>query len=487
MSFGDSSFDFSVSPSTIRNPKSASPLLFGLPASQSAIRNPQSAPFHKICVLGLGYIGLPTAAMLATHGFTVIGVDVNQDVVGVINNGDIHIEEPGLRTLVQAAVKSGNLKAMAKPSEADAFIIAVPTPLRAGRAEESRNTSADSSEPRHHSASAPLHKRADLTAVESAAESIVPVLKKENLVILESTVPPRTIEELVAPILEHSGLKAGKDFYLAHCPERVLPGNILREIIENDRIIGGMTPESAQKAKELYSSFVSGRIFLTDATTAELIKVMENTYRDVNIALANELANVCEELKVDVWEVIELANKHPRVNLLRPGPGVGGHCLSVDPWFVVQKVPQIANLIRLSREINDSQPRFVVSIIEEMIKGILNPKVTVLGVAYKANVDDTRESPAIAIIRSLKAKGCQVGIVDPHVKNFGYELSGLEEAFKDSDCAVLVTDHDEFKTLSPEEVGPLTRTKQILDTRHCLNLERWKAAGFNVRLLGVGG
>jgi len=414
----------------------------------------------RICVLGLGYIGLPTAAVLATHGYSVVGVDVKHSVVDTVNNGDIHIEEPGLQTLVQAAYKSENLRAQSSPEAVDVFIIAVPTPLRG--------------------------KKADLTAVESAAESIVPVLKKENLVILESTVPPTTTEEMVAPILEHSGLKAGEDFHLAHCPERVLPGNILREIIENDRIIGGVTPESAQKAKELYSSFVSGRIFLTDATTAELVKVVENTYRDVNIALANELANVCEGLKVHVWEVIELANKHPRVNLLRPGPGVGGHCLSVDPWFVVQKVPQTAKLIRLSREINDEQPRFVVSMIEDLIEGIPNPKVTVLGVAYKGNVDDTRESPAIAIIHLLEAKGCQVRIVDPHVKNFEYPTVGTEEAFTNSDCAVLVTDHDEFKTLSPEELGPLMRTKQILDTRHCLNLERWKAAGFNVRLLGVG-
>jgi UDP-N-acetyl-D-mannosaminuronic acid dehydrogenase len=411
-------------------------------------------------VLGLGYIGLPTAAVLATHGYSVVGVDVKHSVVDTVNNGDIHIEEPGLQTLVQAAYKSGNLRAQSSPEAVDVFIIAVPTPLR--------------------------DKKADLSAVESAAESIVPMLKKDNLVILESTVPPTTTEELVAPILEHSGLRVGKDFYLAHCPERVLPGNILREIIENDRIIGGMTPESAQKARELYSSFVSGRIFLTDATTAELVKVMENTYRDVNIALANELANVCEELKVDVWEVIELANKHPRVNLLRPGPGVGGHCLSVDPWFVVQKVPQTAKLIRLSREINDSQPQFVVSMIEEMIEGIPNPKVTVLGVAYKGNVDDTRESPAIAIIHSLEAVGCQVGIVDPHVKNFEYPTVGTEEAFTNSDCAILVTDHDEFRALPPEELGPLMRTKQILDTRHCLNLERWKAAGFKVRLLGEG-
>lgn len=411
-------------------------------------------------MLGLGYIGLPTAAVLATHGYSVVGVDVKRSVVDTVNDGDIHIEEPGLQTLVQAAYKSGKLVVKRRPEKADAFIIAVPTPLR--------------------------EKKADLTAVESAAESIVPVLRKHNLVILESTVPPTTTEELVAPILERSGLKAGKDFYLAHCPERVLPGNILREIIENDRIIGGVVAESAQKAKELYSSFVSGRIFLTDVTTAELVKVMENTYRDVNIALANELANVCEELKVDVWEVIELANKHPRVNLLQPGPGVGGHCLSVDPWFVVQKVPQTAKLMRLSREINDSQPQFVVSMIENLIKGIPNPKVTVLGVAYKGNVDDTRESPAIAIICLLEAKGCQVGIVDPRARNFGHKLSGLEEAFKDSDCAVLATDHDEFKILSPDELGPLMRTKQILDTRNCLNLEKWETAGFNVRLLGQG-
>jgi len=414
----------------------------------------------RICVLGLGYIGLPTGAMFATHGFTVIGVDVKQDVVNIINNGGAHIEEPGLRTLVQAAVRSGNLQAVPRPCKADAFIIAVPTSL--------------------------MEKKADLTAVKSAAESIVPVLKREDLVILESTVPPTTTEELVAPILRKSGLTPGKDFYLAHCPERVLPGNILKEIIENARVIGGITPESAQKAKELYSSFVNGQIYLTDAATAELVKVMENTYRDVNIALANELSRICRKLGLDVWEVIELANKHPRVNLLWPGPGVGGHCLSVDPWFAAEKAPQTAKLIRLSREINDGQPQFVVSMIEEVTKGIPNPKVTVLGVTYKGNVDDTRESPAIAIIRSLEAKGYEVGVVDPHVKHFDYPIIGAEEAFANSDCAVLVADHDEFRSLSPKEVGRLMRTKRILDTRRCLDLERWQAAGFEARLLGSG-
>jgi len=415
----------------------------------------------KICVLGLGYIGLPTAAVLATHGFSVVGVDVNAAVVGTINNGGIHIKEPGLNTLVQAAIKSGNLVVRTRPETADAFIIGVPTPLES--------------------------KRANLNYVKSAAESIVPYLERGNLVILESTVPPKTTEELLIPILEQTKLRAGEDFYLAHCPERVLPGNILKEIIENDRIIGGINPESAVKAKDLYSTFVSGIIYLTDATTAEMVKVIENTYRDVNIALANELSRICTKLGMNVWEVIELANKHPRVNLLSPGPGVGGHCLAVDPWFVVEKAPQVAKLIRLSREINDEQPQFVVSMIEEMVKGISNPKVTVLGVAYKGNVDDTRESPAIAIIDMLEKRGYDLGIYDPHVTNFGYELSGLEEALRGSDCAVLITDHDEFKRLSPEEAGNLMRTKQILDTRRCLNLEKWRAAGFNVRLLGVGG
>ena len=414
----------------------------------------------RICVLGLGYIGLPTAAMLATHGFTVIGVDVNQDVIEIINNGGVHIEEPGLRTLVQAAVKSGNLKAAPKPCEADAFIIAVPTPLK--------------------------DKKADLQYVEAATQSIVPYLREGSLAVLESTVPPKTTEELVAPILEQSGLKAGLDFYLAHCPERVLPGNILRELIENDRIIGGINPESAEQAKNLYGSFVAGKIYLTDATSAELVKVMENTYRDVNIALANELSRICQKLGLDVWKVIELANRHPRVNLLRPGPGVGGHCLAVDPWFVVQKAPQVAKLIRLSREINDDQPRVVVDMIDEMVKGISNPKITILGVAYKGNVDDTRESPAKKVIRLLQGRNYIIAAYDPHVKKFEFKLTELREALQNSDCAVVLADHDEFKYLDPVELGKLMRTKQIIDTRNILNLEKWRGAGFRARLLGRG-
>jgi len=419
-----------------------------------------SAPLRKICVLGLGYIGLPTAAVLATHGFSVVGVDVNTSVVDTVNNGDIHIEEPGLQTLVQAAYKSENLRAQSSPEAADVFIIAVPTPLR--------------------------DKKADLTAVESAAESIVPVLKKENLVILESTVPPKTVEELVALILEQSGLEAGQDFHLAHCPERVLPGNILKELVENDRVIGGVTPESAQKAKELYTSFVSGRIYLTDATTAELVKLSENTFRDVNIALANELANVCENLEVDVWEVIELANHHPRVNFLKPGPGVGGHCISVDPWFIVETTPTVARLIRLSREINDGQPTRVSEKIQEMTLGINDPKVVVLGVSYKGNVDDIRESPALPLIQKLEEAGYRLEVVDPHVRSFPWELVSLEEAFSEADLAVVLTEHKEFQSLFPEELGKLMRTKQILDTRGFLDHGNWSDAGFLVVRLGSG-
>jgi len=418
----------------------------------------QPAGGREICVLGLGYIGLPTAAVLATHGFQVVGVDTNTSVVRVLNSGGTHIEEPGLRTLVHGAFNSGLLRAEKKPSQADVFVIAVPTPLR--------------------------EKQADLSFVEAAARSITGCLNQGNLVVLESTVPPGTTAHVVAPILERSGLKAGTDFQLAHCPERVLPGSIIKEILENDRVIGGMTEACAERAKELYSSFVSGRLFLTDTSTAELVKLVENTFRDVNIALANELARVCEKLGLDVWEVIDLANRHPRVNLLRPGPGVGGHCISVDPWFLVEKASAEARLVRLSREINDSQPELVVSLVGQMLQGIADPKVTLLGLAYKGNVDDTRESPALAVMEQLKVRGYTVSVVDPHVTGTQYELSSLEEAVCDSDVAVLLADHKEFGALSPAELGPHMRTPQLLDTRNYLDATTWRKAGFHVRRLG---
>lgn len=433
--------------------------------SNSSSRSPQlpgsPAPLRKICVLGLGYIGLPTASILATHGFKVIGVDVNETVINMLGKGKPHIKEPGLKTIVEAAIKSGNLTPTTKPEEADVFIIAVPTPLTED-------------------------KRADMGFVRAATESIVPYLRKGNLVILESTSPPGTTKELIVPILTESGLKIGEEVYVAHCPERVLPGRILKEIIENDRIIGGINRESAEKAKELYSTFVEGEIHLTDATTAEMVKLMENTYRDVNIALANELTSICERLGIGAWEVVELANKHPRVNLHRPGPGVGGHCLPVDPWFIVEKFPEEAKLIRLSREINDAQPQHVLAAIEKAIQGLKEPKVTILGVSYKGNVDDTRGSPSLELLHLLERGGYTVAVHDPHVNSFETELSTLKEAFRRSDCAVIMADHDEFTYLDPNELGKLMRTKQIIDTRNFLNLSSWQEAGFRVRLLGRG-
>ena len=298
----------------------------------------------KICILGLGYIGLPTAAMFATHGMKVNGVDINKKIVDVLNNGDIHIKEPGLKSLVQAAIKSENLSVNCQPEPADAFIIAVPTPFKHDEYGEYEGK---------------RYKLADMGAVTSAAEAIIPHLRQGNLVILESTSPPKTTIELVAPILEKSGLIAGEDFYLAYSPERVLPGQILRELIENDRVIGGINLTSAEKGKELYATFVKGNIVLTDSTTAEMVKLMENTFRDVNIAIANEFSQLADRFGVDVWEAISIANRHPRVNILKPCIGVGGHCISVDPWFLVEAAPDQANLIYWSRQANDAQPGFI--------------------------------------------------------------------------------------------------------------------------------
>jgi UDP-N-acetyl-D-mannosaminuronic acid dehydrogenase len=412
----------------------------------------------KICVLGLGYIGLPTASILATNGFHVVGVDVDCEIVDVINKGQIHINEPGLKTVVYAAVQSGNMRAKLAPEEADVFIIAVPTPIKPD-------------------------KTADLTYVVQAAESIIPFMHKGNLVILESTCPPRTTEDVLVPILLKSGLVIGEELFLAHCPERVLPGNILHEFVSNDRIIGGINVKSAEKAREIYEKVVQGNLILTDATSAEMAKLMENTFRDVNIALANEVCQIAYDLKLDALEVIKMANMHPRVNLHQPGPGVGGHCLAVDPWFIVEKSPR-ANLIRLSREINDAMPHFVVDLVMKMLQTIADPKVTVLGVSYKGNVDDTRESPATEVVRELKKQGVGVKIYDPYVKNYEFELSNLEEAFVASDLVLLLADHKEYRYLSAEELGILMRTKQLFDTRNCLHHAKWQEAGFRVEVLG---
>lgn len=421
--------------------------------------------FEKICVLGLGYIGLPTASTFATHGLRVVGVDTNADVVSTLRKGDLHIHEPGLRTLVQAALGSGNLTIDQQPEAADAFIIAVPTPFKG-------------------------QKEADLSYVISAAEAIVPHLRPGNLVILESTSPPRTTIDIVAPILEKSGLKPGLDFHLAYSPERVLPGQILRELIENARVVGGIDDASAKAGRDLYEVFVRGDIHLTTATTAEMVKLMENTYRDVNIAIANEFSRLSERMGVDIWEATSLANLHPRVSILNPGPGVGGHCISVDPWFLVEAAPDITPLIRTAREVNDAQPEYVLDLVRTALGSLDGKQITVLGLAYKPDVDDLRESPSIDVADLLVNAGARVTAYEPY--KLDAEIEGvtlapsLEEALEGSDALVLLVPHAPFKNLTPEDVAPLTTARLVIDVVNGWDAELWRKAGFNFHRLGVG-
>ena len=416
----------------------------------------------KICVLGLGYIGLPTATLFATHGHDVVGVDIEKNVVENINKGIPPFEEPGFLEILKKAIESKRIIAKTVVEESDVFIIAVPTPLDKGV------------------------KMADLSYVRSAGEMIYPHLRKENLVNLESTVSPGTCEKLLIPILEKSGLRASKDFYLSHCPERAIPGNTIYEMVHNDRIIGGIDKKSIELTKSLYSAFVKGNFYLTTAITAEFVKLMENTFRDINIALANEFAQIAEECQVNIWEAIELANKHPRVNILKPGPGVGGHCIAIDPWFLTENSTR-CRIISLAREINDGMPNHVLQIVKDMVKGVKNPVITVLGVAYKGGVDDTRETPALKFIKLAENEGYMVKVHDPHVEEFEHEIFGLEEAFTGSDCMVLITDHMEFREIEPKEISGLMRNRNIVDTRNMLDLKRWVNEGFGVKVLGGGG
>ena len=430
--------------------------------------------FQKICVLGLGYIGLPTASTFATHGLRVIGVDVNPHVVNTLQNGEIHIHEPGLRTIVEAAVKSGNMTVSPAPEQADAFLIAVPTPFYEGQTNEYEGRK---------------YRLADMRAVTSAAEAIVPCLRKGNLVVLESTSPPRTTIDLVAPILERSGLKAGTDFFLCYSPERVLPGQILRELIENARVIGGVTPESAKAGHDLYAIFVKGNIIETDATTAEMVKLMENTTRDVNIAIANEFARLAEKFGVDVWEAISLANLHPRINILSPGPGVGGHCISVDPWFFVEAAPELTPLIYHARQVNDGQPHFVVAKVKQAIGELKGKRIAALGLAYKPDVDDLRESPATEVVHLLQAEGAQVKVWEPFKPGAtmqGTEMAlSLEDVLSEADLILLLVKHSEFLTLNPEEIATKTRARLAVDCVNGWNVASWKNAGFELFRLGV--
>nr|WP_311526678.1 UDP-N-acetyl-D-mannosamine dehydrogenase [uncultured Ralstonia sp.] len=408
------------------------------------------ANFRSVSMIGLGYIGLPTATAIASRGIKVFGVDVRPEVVEIINRGQIHIIEPDLDQLVHRVVNDGFLIASTKPLPADVYMIAVPTPFKGDH------------EP-------------DLGYVEAAAKSIAPVLAKGNLIILESTSPVGTTEKLAAWLADARPdltfpQQAGNaaDVQLAYCPERVLPGHILRELVENDRIIGGMTPRAAEMAAALYQTFVKGECLRTDARTAEMAKLTENAFRDVNIAFANELSLICDHLKINVWELIRLANHHPRVNILQPGPGVGGHCIAVDPWFIVDSAPNHSRIIRTAREVNDGKPKYVVEKVVEAAKQFENPIIACLGLAFKANIDDLRESPSLEIVHHLaKLKLGRVFAVEPHVDALPQELQGEVEftdtasAITQADVIVLLVDHNQFKTIDWRSLAG----KAIIDTR----------------------
>lgn len=415
---------------------------------------------QKICVIGLGYIGLPTAAVFARAGYDVVGVDINAKVIELLNKGEIIIEETGLPEVVKEAVESGKLRASLAPEAADAFIIAVPTPVHED------------------------HK-ANVDYVVSAVKQIVPHVKKGDVIIVESTIPPRTIDDVVAPIFKEAGFDPEKDIHLAHCPERVLPGRILIELVENARIVGGLTPEAAEKAADVYRRVVTGDILVTEAVTAEMSKLMENTFRDVNIALANELSKICGALGVDAHKVIELANRHPRVNLHQPGPGVGGHCLAVDPYFIVEKAPEEAQIIKLSRDINNSMPDYVVDQVLRMTGDIEKPTVALFGLTYKGNIDDVRESPAIEIVeKMLENPRFHVRVHDPHVRaeQVSFPLVSFEEAIAGAHLVVVLADHNEFKQLDKETLVARMARPIVFDTKNCTGLTN--ESGLTVHKIG---
>ncbi|MFP5195357.1 UDP-N-acetyl-D-mannosamine dehydrogenase [Alcaligenes faecalis] len=413
--------------------------------------------FETLSMIGLGYIGLPTATLFASRRKKVIGVDVNAYAVDTINQGRIHIVEPELDMLVQAAVHGGYLRATLTPEPADAFLIAVPTPFLEGN-------------------------KPDLSYIADAAKAIAPVLAKGNLVILESTSPVGTTEQLAQWLAEarpdlsfpqQAGEEA--DIQVAYCPERVLPGRVVHELVSNDRVIGGMTQKATEMAIELYRIFVEGALVPTNARTAEMCKLTENSFRDVNIAFANELSLICDRLNINVWELISLANRHPRVNILQPGAGVGGHCIAVDPWFIVDKTPEEARIVRLAREINDYKPEWVVEKVKAAIAGVLSLrpdarmadiKVACLGLAFKPDIDDLRESPAVGVSKKIASLGCKVQAVEPNIselpaklQGIGIELSALGSALADADVVCVLVKHRPFI----EQMTEIRKHTQCID------------------------
>ncbi len=426
----------------------------------------------SVCVHGLGYIGLPTAAMLANYGHEVAGYDVDEAVRAELRNGETHFDEPGLRAFLTQALESDHLQITDEVVPAKYQIICVPTPFD----EES--------------------KTADLTYIKAVGRTIAPELREGDTVILESTVPPGTTVNELQPLLEESGLTAGDDFALVHCPETVLPGNIITELRENNRIIGGVNGVSVESAVRLYESFVDGEIRRTsDPTVAEFVKLIQNTSRDVNIAFANEIARLARDYGIDSREAIELANEHPRVNILKPGPGVGGHCLPIDPWFLGTDSDEL-NLIETARQVNNEMASFVTDILDEELQETTEPKVAVLGVAYKGNVSDTRMSPGLRIARKLaetetkavatdggNEPAYEVMIQDPHVSDPTLDLTDLDEAMTDADAVLITTDHDEYEQLDPGTVSERMSGNLIVDTKDCLETKGWRQEGFTV--LGI--
>ncbi|MEE4538592.1 MAG: UDP-N-acetyl-D-mannosamine dehydrogenase [Erythrobacter sp.] len=415
----------------------------------------EPVPAFQVAVIGLGYIGLPTAAVLASNGWKVCGVDVSEKVVETVNAGRIHIEERDLGRLVSEAIETGRLAASTEVPSAQFYLIAVPTPLTA-------------------------ENLPDISYVEAAARAIAPGILPGACVIVESTSPVGTTERVAQIIAELRpdlevpvyGEQRGGDIALAYCPERVLPGKIVRELVQNDRVIGGITPQCAARAKALYASFVEGDCLTTNARVAETVKLVENSFRDVNIAFANELSVIADDLGVDVWDVIALANRHPRVNVLQPGPGVGGHCIAVDPWFLVAGSPKAARLIRTAREVNDFKANYTERRVRALLDAVPGGKVALLGLAFKPDIDDFRESPALEIALSLaRTRGQRIVVVEPFASQLpagfagtGARLASLDEALTQAEIVVVLVDHTAFKHLTPDAL----RGKLVFDTRGML-------------------